>query len=72
MCNDRAPHNTVCICRHSCSVHLQVEGSIPAELVGTYMRNGPGMQVGVLNQKHTPTCWLLPGLGGSWGVMDVF
>jgi carotenoid cleavage dioxygenase-like enzyme len=24
---------------------LQVEGTIPGELVGTYFRNGPGMQV---------------------------
>lgn len=33
-----------------CSQHLgctfsQVEGTIPEELVGTYFRNGPGMQV---------------------------
>jgi len=32
---------------------LQVEGTIPKDLVGTYYRNGPGMQVSLGADKET-------------------
>jgi hypothetical protein len=47
---------------------VQVEGAIPQELVGTYLRNGPGMQVHLtLRQRRLQSGIKLVLFGLGWG-----
>lgn len=57
---DAALHCLVPRLHHACCMRprmlLQVEGTIPQELVGTYLRNGPGMQVRCCGGQQRAFC----------------